>query len=102
MWICLRLPRDTRASASRVTGARRMGRLDKEALASRDSGRLRVVLRVIGFVFGLAFGFVGFTLWMLSNDGVGGETSMKLVGGGGLLLGVLFVGASILPYRPRS
>lgn len=62
---------------------------------------MRIILRIVGFVVGAGLGFVGGTIWMLSNDGIGSETSMKLGGGGLMLVGVVLVIAAIVPTSRR-
>lgn len=60
------------------------------------------LLRVLGFVVGAGLIFVGGNLWMISNDGVGGETSMKLVAGGLVLVGGLLMVSAVLSGRGRG
>lgn len=71
------------------------------ALARRDIGWMRLVLRVIGFILGAGVAFVGGTIWMLSNDGLASEATMKLFGGAAILVGGVLLVAAVLPRSSR-
>lgn len=55
-----------------------------------------VVTRIVTFLLGGALAAFGFFVWMISNDGIGGEASMKVVGGAAILIGLIFCGGSLL------
>ena len=64
---------------------------------------MALLARVIGFLVGGALIFFGFSFWMLSNDGIGDEASMKAMGAAGMILGSILCAASVLwKRRPKS
>ena len=60
---------------------------------------MAVVARVIGFLVGGALIFFGFSFWMLSNDGIGGEASMKVIGATGMVFGSILCASTVLWKR---
>ena len=63
---------------------------------------MNVLARVIGFLIGGALIFFGFSFWMLSNDGIGDETSMKAIGAAGMILGSILSTSAVLWKRRRA
>lgn len=61
-----------------------------------------VVAKVIGFLIGGALIFFGFSFWMLSNDGIGDEASMKVMGAAGMILGSILCASTVLWKRRRQ
>ena len=56
---------------------------------------MKALVRVVGSVVGAGLIAGSFFLWMLSNDGLGSETTMKTLAGSAFAVGLIILGAAL-------